>query len=134
MRYRLVLADDHKDILDEVRRLLQDDFEIVGAVTDGAALIEAVAALRPDAVVTDIYMPGLDGIEAGAEILRRGLCNAVIVLTMHNDPQMVRKVLLQGIQGYVLKDDATEDLLPAVHAVLGGGRYLSQGVVDKGPK
>ena len=129
-RYRLVLADDREDILEEVRRLLEPDFEVAGTVKDGTALIEAAAQLRPDAVICDIYMPRLDGIEAGGEILRRGLCNAIVVLTMHNEPHLVRRALLRGIQGYVLKEDACEDLMPAVLAAVRGSRYLSRGVVE----
>lgn len=130
--YRLVLADDHEDILEEVRHLLAPDFEVVSAVKDGMALIEAVAELRPDAVICDIDMPRLNGIECGAQILRRGLCNAVIVLSMYNEPHLVRKALQEGIRGYVLKVDASEELIPAIYAAVGGGKYLSRGAADKG--
>src|SRR5450755_2821548 len=103
-RFRLVLADDHEDILDEVRQLVSSDFEVVGAVKNGTALIEAVTELRPDAVICDIYMPGLNGIASGAQILRSGLCRSVIVLTMHNERHLIGKALQAGIQGYVLKE------------------------------
>ena len=131
-RPRLVLADDHKDILDEVRRLLASGFDVLCTVAEGNALIQAVAELRPDAVISDIRMPGLGGIEAGRQILRQGLSNAVIVLSMYNDSHLVGKALQAGIRGYVLKVDASEELIPAIHAVLGGGSYLSRGVSDKG--
>ena len=127
-RYRLVVADDHAGFLEEVCRLLAADFEVVAAVKDGVAVIHAVSTLRPDAVVCDISMPGLDGIESGARILRQGLCNAVVVLTMHSASHMVEKALQQGIRGYILKVDAGEELVPAVHTVVRGGQYLSQGV------
>lgn len=127
-RSRLVLADDHPDILDEVRHLLETEFDVLFAVADGNALIQAVAELRPDAVISDVQMPGLGGIEAGRHILRHGLCNDVIVLTMHNEPHLVGKALAAGIRGYVLKVDANEELIPAIYAVLGGGSYLSRGV------
>jgi DNA-binding NarL/FixJ family response regulator len=128
-RYRLLLADDREDILDELRHLLSPTFEVLGTVTDGVALIDAVATLRPDAVICDIYMPRLNGIESSLQILRQGLCNAVVILTMHNEPHLVTKVLQEGIQGYVLKEDASDELMPAVHAVLDGARYLSRGVI-----
>lgn len=131
-RYRLVLADDHEDIRNEVSSLLAANFEVLGAVNDGSALIEAAATLRPDAVICDIRMPGLNGIESGAQILRRGHCGAVIVLTLCNDALLVRKALQEGIRGYVLKEDAGEELIPAVYAVMQGSQYLSQGVTDKG--
>jgi len=131
-RYRLVVADDHQDVLEEIRALLIPDFELVGTVKDGEELVAAAAKLRPDAVVCDIWMPGPNGIECGAEILRNGYCHAVVVLTMCSDAPVVRHALRQGIQGYVLKEDAGNELIPAVRAVLAGGRYLSSGVLDKG--
>lgn len=127
-QYRVVLADDHQDILDGLYNLLASHFQVLAAVKDGNALIEAVARTRPDAVISDIYMPGRNGIEAGAHILRTGLCKAFIILTMHNESNLVRKVLEEGIHGYVLKEDAADELIPAVHAVLEGDYYLSRGV------
>jgi DNA-binding NarL/FixJ family response regulator len=128
---RLVLADDHLDVLDEIRHLLASDFDVLRTVAEGHALIQAVAELSPDAVVSDIQMPGLDGIEAGGRILRQGLCTAVVVLTVYNEPHLVRKALQAGIRGYVLKVDAGEELIPAVNAVLAGGSYLSRSVSEK---
>jgi DNA-binding NarL/FixJ family response regulator len=127
----LVLADDHLEVLDEIRDLLASDFDVLRTVAEGHALIQAVAELSPDAVISDIQMPGLDGIEAGGRILRQGLCNAVVVLTMYNEPHLVRKALQAGIRGYVLKVDAGEELIPAVIAVLAGGSYLSRSVSEK---
>jgi DNA-binding NarL/FixJ family response regulator len=127
-RYRLVLADDHPGLLEEIRRLLDPEFDVLGAVGDGAALVEAVADLRPDAVVSDIQMPRMDGIAAGSEILGRGLCEAVVVLSMYPDPQLVEKAFAAGIRGYVLKLDACEELIPAVYALLRGERYSSRGI------
>lgn len=129
-RSRLVLADDHPDVLEEVRRLLEFEFDVLRTVDGGAALVRAADELRPDVVISDIQMAGTGGIEAGGQILREGLCNAVIVLTMHNEPHLVGRALLAGIRGYVLKVDAGDELIPAVHAVLGGGSYLSRGVSE----
>jgi len=129
-RSRLVLADDHPAVLDEVRRLLEFEFDVLRTVGEGAALVRAVEELRPDVVISDIQMAGTGGIEAGGQILREGLCNAVIVLTMHNEPHLVGKALRAGIRGYVLKEDAGDELIPAVHTVLGGGSYLSRGVSE----
>ena len=126
-RPRLVLADDRPDILEEVRRVLAFGFDVLCTVAEGNALVRAAAELRPDAVITDLQMPELGGIEAGGEILRQGLCNAVIVLTMHDEPHLLGKALQAGIRGYVMKLDASEELIPAIHAVLGGGSYLSRG-------
>jgi DNA-binding NarL/FixJ family response regulator len=127
-RLRVLLADDHPEMLEEIRSLLARQFEIVGLAGDGQALLSAVGQLRPDAVVTDIKMPLVDGIEAGRRILREGLCPAVIVLSMYNDRRLVHSALGYGIRGYVLKVDAGEELALAVDTVAGGGTYLSRGV------
>ena len=113
-RPRVVLADDHPDVLDEVRHLLEFEFDVVFAVGDGNALFHAVAESRPDAVISDAQMPGLGGLEAGEQIIRQGLCSAVIVLTMYSDRHLVGKALRAGIRGYVLKVDASDPKKPQV--------------------
>jgi DNA-binding NarL/FixJ family response regulator len=118
-------------VLEEIHRLLAPDFEILRTVNRGVALLEATAELLPDAVVSDLRMPDMGGIEAGERILRERLCGAVIVLTMYDEPHLVGKALRAGIRGYVLKVDAGEELIPAVHEVLEGGSYLSSGVRAK---
>jgi DNA-binding NarL/FixJ family response regulator len=127
-RLRVVLADDRPDVLGEIRDLLAPEFDVAGSAPDGSALIQAAFELRPDAVISDIRMPGMNGIDAGRQILEEGLCQAVIVLTMHNEPQFVDSAIQAGIRGYVLKVEASEELIPAVRAVVSGGAYLSRGV------
>src|ERR1017187_8289156 len=78
-RLRIVLADDHWDLLEEMLILLTPEFEVVRSVTEGLALIEAARDLRPDVVIADMNMPGLNGIDAGRQILEQGLCAAVIM-------------------------------------------------------
>jgi DNA-binding NarL/FixJ family response regulator len=129
-RYRLVLADDHPDVRQEIRELLDPEFEVLRSVGDGAALVAAIAELQPDAVVSDIQMPELDGIEAGALILGRGICQAIVVLSMYSDRHLVRTALAAGIRAYVLKLDACDELIPAIYAALRGECYLSAGVRD----
>lgn len=125
---RLVLADDHPGVLEEIRLLLEGEFEIVGAASEGSALLSLADRLRPDAVVSDVHMPLVDGIEAGRRILRERLCPAVVILTAYNEPRLVDSALQCGIRGYVLKRDAGEELALAVHTVAAGGMYLSTGV------
>jgi DNA-binding NarL/FixJ family response regulator len=125
---RLVLADDHPRMREEIGHLLAGEFEIAGTVGDGQALLLAVARLRPDAVVSDIHMPLMDGIQAARSILREGHCSAIVILTVYNEPQLVHSALDSGIRGYVLKMDAGEELARAVHTVTRGGTYLSSGV------
>ena len=125
---RIVLADDHEDLLREICALLARHFEIWEAVNDGQALIAAARDAKPDIVISDIRMPGLNGIEACRRILRDGFCEAAVILTMHNDGKLVSQALDAGIRGYVLKMEAGEELIPAVKAVLSGCTYFSRGV------
>jgi DNA-binding NarL/FixJ family response regulator len=127
-RLRVVVADDHAGVLEEIRQLLESEFDIVRAVGGGLALLEAAAAVRPDAVVSDIAMPDLDGIEAGRQIVERGEAGAVLVVTMHNDPDLVQKATDAGIRGFVLKVDIGDELIGAVRVVAGGGSYVSRSV------
>ncbi len=124
---RVALADDHADVLEETRSLLEPEFQVVCAVRHGVALLQAVLESRPDGVVADIQMPGLDGIGAARKIMLSGLCSAVVLLSAYNDPELIHKALNAGIRGYVLKEDAGEELIPALHTVLAGGKYVSRG-------
>src|SRR5471030_2803949 len=72
-RLRVVLADDHQDLLEEIRYLIAPEFDVVGSVNEGLALIQAACELRPDAIISDIHMPRLNGIDAGQQILQKGL-------------------------------------------------------------
>ena len=114
-------------MLAETRALLALDFEIISCVRDGHALLKAVMDGGPDCVVADIEMPHQDGIAAATEIIHRNLCRAVVVLSVYDDPQLIRRALRIGIGAYVLKDDAGEELIAAVRAALAGQRYLSRG-------
>jgi len=129
---RVVLADDNSAVLEEIRSLLEAEFRLVSLATDGNALMQAVRASKPDIVVTDVQMPGRNGIDVGRDIVKLGLCNAVVVLSLYADSQLIQTALDGGIRGYVLKDDAGEELIPALRAVLSGGRYLSQSVAGFG--
>jgi DNA-binding NarL/FixJ family response regulator len=128
---RLVLADDHEDVLREIGALLQSEFEVLCSVTDGLALIDAARQWKPDVVISDLKMPGINGIEAWRRISREGHCRAAIIVTMYDEAQFVQDALRAGILGYVLKVDAGEELVSAVHSVLSGSRYLSREVLRK---
>ena len=125
---RLVLADDYEDLLVEIGSLLAHDFDVVALARDGVELLSAVRKLKPDVVVTDITMPRLSGIEASREILREQHCDAIVLLTVHNEKELVGKALRAGILGYVLKVNAGVELIPAIFAVLGGESFVSESV------
>jgi DNA-binding NarL/FixJ family response regulator len=122
-RPRVLLADDQAANMTLLQGLLQTDFEVVGTVQDGRALVEAEALLSPDVIVTDIAMPILDGIAAAREILRRNPLARVVFVTVYADPAMVRRGLAIGGLGYVQKVAAGDELVPAVWAALRGERW-----------
>lgn len=125
---RLLLGDDHPDILAEICNLLEPEFDIAGTASDGVSLIKVAEDLRPDLVVTDIKMPRLSGIEAGRKILELHLSKAVIALSMYKDPQLVRAALDAGISGYVVKENAGEELIEAVRLALIGQVFVSPAI------
>ena len=124
-RPRVLLAEDHAETAVRLRKLLGVDFDVVASVEDGRALVDASERLSPDAIVADIDMPGVDGIEA-TTLIRRNDPNARIVLvTVHGESMLVEAGLAAGALGYVLKDTAGDELVPAVHAALAGRQYVS---------
>jgi DNA-binding NarL/FixJ family response regulator len=130
-RPRILLADDHPELLVEIGRRLAAEFDVVCSVREGFALVQCASELRPDVVVSDINMPGLTGIEASRQILQDGLSKSAILLTIHDEPELVRNALKASIRGYVLKVDAGEELVSAVKMVLIGRTYLSRSVLKK---
>jgi DNA-binding NarL/FixJ family response regulator len=125
-RHRVLLADDHADTFRSWRALLEPEFEVIGAVGDGRALVDAYERLRPDVVVTDIMMPGCDGMAAAEAILQRDAGARIVFATIHADRAMLRRALASGACGYVLKVRAADDLLPAVRAALQGDLFFSR--------
>jgi DNA-binding NarL/FixJ family response regulator len=124
-RRRVLLADDHEATMQRWRALLEPEFEIVGTVSDGQALVDAAERLSPDVIVTDIVMPGMSGILATAAIMRRHPGARIVFATVHADRTMLRKGLALGAFGYVLKVRAGDDLVPAIRAALRGELHIS---------
>jgi DNA-binding NarL/FixJ family response regulator len=123
-RARVLVADDHITVAEQLRDILELEFEVVAVVGDGQALLAATQTVRPDVIVTDITMPGLDGIAAARELLRRDPGVRMVFVTVHNDPAIVKQCLAAGALGYVLKLAAGEELVPAVQAALRGERHV----------
>ena len=130
---RLLLADDHGETAELLRGLLQPEFDVVGQVQDGRALVSAVELLSPDVIVSDISMPGLDGLSAAAEILRKHPDARIVFVTVHSEPILMDRSFATGALGYVLKRVAGDELVPAVHSALRGERHVSQ-VLSSGTK
>ncbi len=123
-RPRLLLADDHKIVLEGLRNLLKDEFEIVGTVEDGRALVSAAKRLDPDVIVVDISMPLLNGIEAIEQLRKAGSRAKVIFLTMHSDMTYATRAFEVGASGYVLKHSAPSELITAIRQVLKGESFF----------
>ena len=121
---RILLADDHSVMLEEVETLLKADYNIVGAVENGADLVEAAQRLKPDLIISDISMPVMNGFEAAAKLRAAGITAKLIFLTVQSAAPYVKKARAVGAQGYVLKAYTTEYLPAAVSAVLAGNPYI----------
>src|SRR6185369_4541122 len=124
-RLRLLLADDHPLMLEGLRKLLEPEFEVTGTVADGHQLVEAAEIQRPDLVVTDISMPGIDGIEATRRLGTLVPAVRVLILSIHAEPSWVRAAFDAGARGYLTKISAPEEIENAVRAVLEGNFYVS---------
>jgi DNA-binding NarL/FixJ family response regulator len=132
-RKRILLADDHAEMLEEVRRLLDEDYEVVGAVENGQELVEAARKLKPDVIVSDISMPVMTGFEAAAKIRELGLASKIIFLTVQSSAAYLKRARALGADGYVLKVYTTEQLPLALSSVLAGTPYVSP-QMGGGPK
>ena len=122
---RVLLADDHALVLGAFEKLLAGEFEIVGQVSDGRALVAAVERLRPDAVVLDIAMPELNGLEAGRQIKNRWPDTRLIFLTMNEDPDLAAEAFRSGASGYLLKRSAASELAIAIREAMQGRSYVT---------
>lgn len=132
MATRLVLVDDHQIFREGLRSLLakEMDIQVVGEAEDGRDAIRLCSELRPDAVVMDVSMQGLNGIDATRELTTQHPEIRVIALSMHSDRRYVSDMLSAGASGYLLKDSAYDELASAVRTVHNGHPYLSRAVAD----
>ena len=122
----MLLAEDHAQTAERLRKLLGTEFDVIACVENGAALLDAATRLSPDVIVADIAMPGVDGIEATSRICRRDPNVRIVLVTVHAESMLVEAGLAAGALGYVLKDTAGDELVPAVRAALGGHQYVSR--------
>jgi DNA-binding NarL/FixJ family response regulator len=124
-RPRLLLADDHRMVAEALKSLLAPDYDLVGVVEDGQALVEAARTLKPDVIVADVTMPHLNGIDALVKLRKAGDRVPVVFLTMHRDATFAKRALEAGASGFVLKHSAPAELTSAIRAALQGKTYLT---------
>jgi DNA-binding NarL/FixJ family response regulator len=124
-RARILIADDHVMVVEGLRALLEKNYDVVGVVADGRALVAEAPKIRPDIVIVDVSMPSLNGLDAAAR-LKTMLPDAKFVfLTMQADPNLAAAALRLGAVGYVLKHSAASELMTAITDVLGGKSYVT---------
>jgi DNA-binding NarL/FixJ family response regulator len=126
-RTHVLLADDHPLFLAALRALVEADCEVVGAVSDGRALMEAASRLKPDVIVLDISLPLLNGIDAARQIKKEQPEAKILFLTMHANPAYLKEALAAGATGYLLKTSAREELLDALRDVIRNRIHVSPG-------
>jgi len=124
-RPRVLLADDHLLVAEALKSLLSEEFELVGVVEDGRALVEEAARLKPDVIVADVAMPRLNGIDALIHLRESGDRVPVVFLTMHREVTFAQRALEAGASGFVLKHSAPVELVAAIRAALQGRTYLT---------
>jgi len=119
------LADDHSAMLDRVVELLSREFEVVGAVCDGQALLDAAAATNPDVIVSDVSMPIFSGIEVAQLLKKHGSKAKIIFLSVHEDPDFIKASVEAGVIGYVIKPRLASDLRLAIKRAIKGRSFVS---------
>lgn len=124
-RPRILIADDHLLVAELCRKLLENDFDVVGIVSNGRELVSAALTLKPHAAVVDIAMPVLSGIDAGRQVKRLLPSIKLLYLTMTHDEELAVELLHQGASGYLVKTCASSELVTAIREILRGNHYLS---------
>jgi DNA-binding NarL/FixJ family response regulator len=127
-RSRILIADDHNLVAELCKRLLETEFDVVGVVSDGRALVCAAGRLKPDVIVVDIAMPILNGLDAGQRLKDLLPAVKVIYLTMNSGTDVAAEAFRRGASGYLLKTCAAAEVVVAVREVLRGKSYLSRGL------
>lgn len=131
-KIKVFLADDHKILRQSLVILLsqQDDIEVIGEAADGVEAFKSILSLKPDIAVIDISIPKLNGIDLAVKLKQESPETKIIILTMHKSEEFVIMALQAGVKGYVLKDNALEELIQSIETVDQGNIFLSQGVTQ----
>ncbi len=132
MSLKILLVDDHKIVREGLRTLLekQPGWRVIAEAADGITAVRLVQQLSPDLVIMDITLPDLNGIEATRRMMTKKPGLKVIALSMHSDRRFVVEMLKSGASGYLLKDSAFDELISAIHSVIGQRTYLSSQITD----
>jgi DNA-binding NarL/FixJ family response regulator len=128
---RVLLADDHTLVAEAFKRLLEPEFEVVGTVGDGRALLRVAPELKPDVVLVDLNMPLLNGLDASEQLKQLLPRTKIIVLTMNEDAEIAHETMRTWASGYLLKKSAGSELLKAVREVLNGAKYVTPALEDE---
>jgi DNA-binding NarL/FixJ family response regulator len=129
-RTKVLIVDDHPLFRSGLRQVIAGDarFELAGEAGDGEAALKFILEKKPDVAVLDVNLPGLSGLEIARKLQAKKNPTRLIILTMHKEEEMINRALDSGVGGFVLKENAVEDILDAIAAVAGGGHYLSPSV------
>ena len=127
-RVSVLIAEDHKEMRENIRRVLEPEFEVVGAVADGQALIAEATRIDPDVLLVDISMPAPDGIQAVTQLRKLGSTARVVFLTVEEDPNWVRAALRAGGLGYVIKMSMAAELQTAIRDACAGRIFVSPSI------
>ena len=124
---RILFADDHEIFRAGLRQVLAGDrkIQIIAELADGESALQEICALKPDVAVLDVDLPKRNGLEVASELKRRRDATPIVILTGHRDESLFDEALALGVRGYLLKDNATTDLLRCLHAAAAGETYLS---------
>ena len=122
---RLVLADDNPEVLETLADMLQPDYVVAGALSDGKSVLEQVAELKPDVIILDISLPDMTGFDVVRQLKKRGSRAKVIFLTVHENIDFVRAAFELDAAGYVFKSRISSDLVEAINTISHGGRFSS---------
>ena len=125
MKPRVLLADDHALLVGAFEKLLSGEFDIIGQVNDGRALVAAAAKLQPDVIVLDISMPLMNGLEAGRQVKQQNRNIKLIYVTMNEDSDIAAEAFRAGASGYILKRSAVSELSTAIREVMLGRSYIT---------
>jgi DNA-binding NarL/FixJ family response regulator len=142
--FKVLVADDHEVVRKGLRSILEEQpgWEVAGEACDGREAVDKVRTTKPDVSVVDVSMPGLNGLEATRQMLRNDPSTKVLILTMHESDPLIREVLDAGARGYLLKSDASRDLVSAIEAIRRNKTYFTarvaqlvlDGYLDKKPR